>query len=462
MGSKEETERLKRKGLNLKKEQVKKQMSSEEAPEIETSTKEFTEEKMKEMMQLVPVEDVYVQALQVKHPIIDRKVHTEEKDYPLRRGLALVMISYKLQIENYSQMAEDLIRKIYSIANTPRRLGHLNVKTMNKLVRHNLVRGLPTKSFDNDHTCTACLKRKQHKASCKSKLMNSVTKPLHTLHMDLFGPTSLNGVAKRRNRTLIETARTMLADVKLSVAFWAEAVNTACYVQNRVLVNKSQNKTPYELFNESSSSKPHDENSSQVPKGSGNPNPTVSSSNPLADQMETLTAMMTSITNGALFYGVPRLARQPRHTCGCSRLASDGGILKIVTRSGFANDYLAATLKNLTYYASLYVDVIKRAIKKGHDCKEVTETQDFGKVFIRKVLIMLRSGYYTLFQNSDKDLMELGECPYDQGRYFIINGSEKVLIAQEKMSTNHVCVSKEATEQICLCGRSSFNGGISK
>nr|GEY56824.1 retrovirus-related Pol polyprotein from transposon TNT 1-94 [Tanacetum cinerariifolium] len=60
MGSKEETERLKRKGLNLKQEQVKKQKSSEEAPEIKTSTEEFTEEKMKEMMQLVPVEDVCV------------------------------------------------------------------------------------------------------------------------------------------------------------------------------------------------------------------------------------------------------------------------------------------------------------------------------------------------------------------------------------------------------------------
>nr|GFD54511.1 hypothetical protein [Tanacetum cinerariifolium] len=47
------------------------------ALEIETSTEEFTKEKMKEMMQLVPVEDVYVQALQVKHPIIDWKVHTE-------------------------------------------------------------------------------------------------------------------------------------------------------------------------------------------------------------------------------------------------------------------------------------------------------------------------------------------------------------------------------------------------
>ncbi|GJU59185.1 retrovirus-related pol polyprotein from transposon TNT 1-94 [Tanacetum coccineum] len=217
-----------------------------------------------------------------------------------------------------------------------RRLGHLNFKTMNKLVRNNLVKGLPSKSFENIHTCIACLKGKQHKASCKTKLVSSITKPLHTLHMDLFGPTSVsslnhkwyclvvtgdfsrftwtfflkskdetrsilrnfiteienlkdlkvkiircdnggefrnkemdkfcsrkgikrefsnartpqqNGVAKRRNRTLIEAARTMLADAKLPVTFWAEAVNTACYVQNMVLVNKSQNKTPYGLFN---------------------------------------------------------------------------------------------------------------------------------------------------------------------------------------------------------------------
>nr|GEX65608.1 hypothetical protein [Tanacetum cinerariifolium] len=58
MGSKEEAERLKRKGLNLEQEHVKKQKSSEEAPEIEKSTEEITEEKMKEMMQLVPVEEV--------------------------------------------------------------------------------------------------------------------------------------------------------------------------------------------------------------------------------------------------------------------------------------------------------------------------------------------------------------------------------------------------------------------
>ncbi|GKA42068.1 putative ribonuclease H-like domain-containing protein [Tanacetum coccineum] len=57
-----------------------------------------------------------------------------------------------------------------------------------------------------------------------------------------------NGVAERKNRTLIEAARTMLADLKLPTTFWAEAVNTACYVQNRVLVIKPHNKTPYELF----------------------------------------------------------------------------------------------------------------------------------------------------------------------------------------------------------------------
>ncbi|GJX68818.1 ribonuclease H-like domain-containing protein [Tanacetum coccineum] len=57
-----------------------------------------------------------------------------------------------------------------------------------------------------------------------------------------------NGVAERRNRTLIEAARTMLADSKLPTTFWAEVVNTACYVQNMVLVVKPHNKTPYELF----------------------------------------------------------------------------------------------------------------------------------------------------------------------------------------------------------------------
>ncbi|GJZ04353.1 putative ribonuclease H-like domain-containing protein [Tanacetum coccineum] len=57
-----------------------------------------------------------------------------------------------------------------------------------------------------------------------------------------------NGVAERRNRTLFEAAKTMLADSKLPTTFWAEVINIVCYVQNRVLVVKPHNKTPYELF----------------------------------------------------------------------------------------------------------------------------------------------------------------------------------------------------------------------
>ncbi|GJV48668.1 ribonuclease H-like domain-containing protein [Tanacetum coccineum] len=216
-----------------------------------------------------------------------------------------------------------------------RRLGHINFKNLNKLVKGNLVRGLPSKVFKNDHTCVACHKGKQHRASCKAKLERLITEPLHTLHMDLFGPTSVksinhasyclvitddctrfswvfflaskdetsgilqtfirqienqlshrvkiirsdngtefknrdmlefcgnkgikqeysnartpqqNGVAERMNRTLIEAARTMLADSLLPTTFWAEAVSTACYIFNRVRVTKPQNKTPYELL----------------------------------------------------------------------------------------------------------------------------------------------------------------------------------------------------------------------
>ncbi|GKB72342.1 putative ribonuclease H-like domain-containing protein, partial [Tanacetum coccineum] len=78
-----------------------------------------------------------------------------------------------------------------------RRLGHINFKTMNKLVRGNLVRGLPSKLFENDHTCVACQKGKQHKASCKTKTVSSICKPLQLLHMDLFGPVSIRSINKK-------------------------------------------------------------------------------------------------------------------------------------------------------------------------------------------------------------------------------------------------------------------------
>ncbi|GJT97999.1 putative ribonuclease H-like domain-containing protein [Tanacetum coccineum] len=79
-----------------------------------------------------------------------------------------------------------------------RRLGHINFKNINKLVKDNLVRGLPTKHFENDQTCVACLKGKQHRASCKSKVLNPITKPLFMLHMDLFGPTFVSSLMHKK------------------------------------------------------------------------------------------------------------------------------------------------------------------------------------------------------------------------------------------------------------------------
>ncbi|GJX54016.1 putative ribonuclease H-like domain-containing protein [Tanacetum coccineum] len=78
-----------------------------------------------------------------------------------------------------------------------RRLGHINFKTMNKLVKGNLVRGLPSKLFENDQTCVACQKGKKHRASCKSKIVSSISQPLHMLHMDLFGPPFVKSLMKK-------------------------------------------------------------------------------------------------------------------------------------------------------------------------------------------------------------------------------------------------------------------------
>nr|GFA21738.1 hypothetical protein [Tanacetum cinerariifolium] len=79
MGSKEEAERIKRKGLSLEQESAKKHKTLEEVTEEAKSSDEVPEEKVKEMMQLVPIEEVYVEALQVKHLIIDWKVYTKSQ-----------------------------------------------------------------------------------------------------------------------------------------------------------------------------------------------------------------------------------------------------------------------------------------------------------------------------------------------------------------------------------------------
>nr|GEU95069.1 hypothetical protein [Tanacetum cinerariifolium] len=164
-----------------------------------------------------------------------------------------------------------------------------------------------TYGIEGWNICVACKKGKQHRASCKTKPVSSVDQPLYRLHMDLFGPTFVKILNKKRYCLVItddysrftwvfflatkdETSpilKTFITGLEnqlslkvkvirsdngtefknndlnqfyrlkgikrefnslLPIPFWAEAVNTACYVQNRVLVTKPHNKTPYELL----------------------------------------------------------------------------------------------------------------------------------------------------------------------------------------------------------------------
>ncbi|GJS03107.1 retrovirus-related pol polyprotein from transposon TNT 1-94 [Tanacetum coccineum] len=182
-----------------------------------------------------------------------------------------------------------------------RRLSHLNFGAINHLARHDLVRGLPKLKFKKDHLCSACAIGKSKKKPHKPKSKDTNQEKLYLLHMDLCGPMRVasvngkkyilvivddysrftwvkclrtdngtefvnqtlreyyekvgishetyvarspqqNGVVERRNRTLIEAARTMLS--------YAEAVAIACYTQNRSIIRFCHGKTPYELLHD--------------------------------------------------------------------------------------------------------------------------------------------------------------------------------------------------------------------
>ncbi|GJU21056.1 retrovirus-related pol polyprotein from transposon TNT 1-94 [Tanacetum coccineum] len=186
---------------------------------------------------------------------------------------------------------------------------HLNFGAINHLARHGLVRGLPKLKFEKDYLCSAFAMGKSKKKPHKPKSEDTNQEKLYLLHMDLCGPmrvasingkkyilvivddfsrftwvkflrskdeapdfiikflkmiqkvgisheTSVarspqqNGVIERRNRTLIEAARTMLIYAKALLFLWAEAVATACYTQNRSIIRLRHEKTPYELLHD--------------------------------------------------------------------------------------------------------------------------------------------------------------------------------------------------------------------
>nr|GEW88512.1 reverse transcriptase domain-containing protein [Tanacetum cinerariifolium] len=171
---------------------------------------------------------------------------------------------------------------------------------------HNLfsvVRGLPKIKYQKDHLCSACALSKSKKHSHKPKAKDSIQEKLYLLHIDLCRPMRVqsingrkyilvivddfsrftwvkflpskdevpefiteeveishqtlvartpqhNGIVKRRNCTLVEATRTMLIFSKALLFLWAKAIVTTCYTQNRSLIQKRHNKTPYELLHD--------------------------------------------------------------------------------------------------------------------------------------------------------------------------------------------------------------------
>ncbi|KAJ9539963.1 hypothetical protein OSB04_026469 [Centaurea solstitialis] len=92
--------------------------------------------------------------------------------------------------------------------------------------------------------------RSDHGTEFKNKVLDGYLESVGIKHtFSTVRTPQQNGVVERRNRTLVEAARTMLAYSKLPLFLWAEAVDTACYTQNRSIVNNRFGKTPYELIN---------------------------------------------------------------------------------------------------------------------------------------------------------------------------------------------------------------------
>ncbi len=109
-----------------------------------------------------------------------------------------------------------------------------------------------------------------------------------------------------------------------------------------------------------------------------------------------------------------------------------------------------ARLRNLTYHTQIRVDLeyrIYRADEKGHfDVEEDDPDSDpkfFEEIPLGLVPVMLHSKFCVLHKLLDRDLSKVGECVFDRGGYFVINGSEKVMIAQERLCNNHVYVFKK-------------------
>ncbi|GKB97929.1 retrovirus-related pol polyprotein from transposon TNT 1-94 [Tanacetum coccineum] len=184
-----------------------------------------------------------------------------------------------------------------------RRLSHLNFDYITLLSKKDVVIGLPKLKYVKDQLCSSCEVSTAKRSSFKTKVVPNLKGRLNLLHMDLCGPMRVasingkkyimkssslvisirtdrgteflnktlnaffneqgikhqtstpktpeqNGVVERRNRTLVEAARTMLSASKLLLFFWAEAIATSCYTQNRSIIIPTHEKMTYHIIND--------------------------------------------------------------------------------------------------------------------------------------------------------------------------------------------------------------------
>nr|GEY01572.1 hypothetical protein [Tanacetum cinerariifolium] len=156
------------------------------------------------------------------------------------------------------------------------RLSHLNFDTINDLAKNDIVSGLPKFKYHKEHLCPSCESKDEAPDVIKTFLKRIsilLQSPVIIIRTDngtefknqvlkeYFDSVGIshqvssvrtpqqNGAVKRRNRTLVEDARTMLIFSCASLFLWDEAIATACFTQNRSIIHRRFNKTPYELIN---------------------------------------------------------------------------------------------------------------------------------------------------------------------------------------------------------------------
>nr|GFA77797.1 integrase, catalytic region, zinc finger, CCHC-type, peptidase aspartic, catalytic [Tanacetum cinerariifolium] len=121
------------------------------------------------------------------------------------------------------------------------RLSHLNFDTINDPAKNNLVSGLPKFKYHKEHLCPSCEQGKRKRASHPPKPVPNSRQRLHLLHMDLYGPMRIASINEKRTMLIFSCAPLFL---------WAEAIATTYFTQNRSIIHRRFNKTPYELIND--------------------------------------------------------------------------------------------------------------------------------------------------------------------------------------------------------------------